>query len=198
MFDLVKQIVGIKTATETKVEQRQRYREQKFRVLEANEERKDQLLDREIENQDMGYFLQPHDYLTGVMEVNDDSSSSDDVLINNNLLHVLSRTAQLLLQINASSSNIQMRNTIHKDRLERSFSALQKCTSSIRQLSKTYNPDSLEEYLNMSERTSREALENFCYGVVQMYEPEYLRRPASTDIQLLNEAHEARHGFPRM
>nr|KAJ0214471.1 hypothetical protein LSAT_V11C400193970 [Lactuca sativa] len=52
------------------------------------------------------------------MEVNDDNSSSEDELINNNLLPVLSRTAQLLLQNNASSSNIQRRNTIHRDRLE--------------------------------------------------------------------------------
>ncbi|XP_023772676.1 glutathione S-transferase T3-like [Lactuca sativa] len=65
MFGLVKQIVGIKTATETEAEQRQRYREQKLRILEANEERKAQLLDREIENQDMEYFLRPHDHLTG-------------------------------------------------------------------------------------------------------------------------------------
>ncbi|CAI9289303.1 unnamed protein product [Lactuca saligna] len=65
MFDLVKQIVGIKTATETEAEQRQRYREQKLCILEANEERKAQLLDREIENQDMEYFLWSHDHLTG-------------------------------------------------------------------------------------------------------------------------------------
>nr|KAJ0227640.1 hypothetical protein LSAT_V11C100018120 [Lactuca sativa] len=53
-----------------------------------------------------------------VMEVNDDSSSSKDELINDNLLLVLSRTAQILLQNNASSSNIQRRNTIHRDCLE--------------------------------------------------------------------------------
>nr|KAJ0190420.1 hypothetical protein LSAT_V11C800414930 [Lactuca sativa] len=65
MFDLVKQIAGIKTATETEAEQRQRYRDKKLRILEANEERKAQLLDREIENQDIEYFLRPHDHLTG-------------------------------------------------------------------------------------------------------------------------------------
>ncbi|KAL7601249.1 uncharacterized protein LOC111897628 [Lactuca sativa] len=53
-----------------------------------------------------------------VMKVKDDSSSSEDELININLLPVLSCTAQLLLQNNASSSNIQRRNTIHRDRLE--------------------------------------------------------------------------------
>ncbi|CAI9290161.1 unnamed protein product [Lactuca saligna] len=64
MFDLLKQIAGIKTATETQAEQRQRYQEQKLRILEASEKRKTQLLDREIENQDMEYFLRPHDHLT--------------------------------------------------------------------------------------------------------------------------------------
>ncbi|XP_023735453.1 uncharacterized protein LOC111883362 [Lactuca sativa] len=81
---------------------------------------------------------------------------------------------------------------------QRSFSTLQKCTSAIRQLAKCYNPYLLDEYLNMSKRTSREALENFFYGVIQMYKVEYLRRPTSTDIQLLYEAHEAKHGFPGM
>ncbi|KAL7613504.1 hypothetical protein Lser_V15G06920 [Lactuca serriola] len=81
---------------------------------------------------------------------------------------------------------------------QRSFSTLQKCTSAIRQLAKGYNPYLLDEYLNMSKRTSREALENFFYGVIQMYKAEYLRRPTSTDIQLLYEAHKAKHGFPGM
>ncbi|KAL7587136.1 hypothetical protein Lser_V15G39111 [Lactuca serriola] len=81
---------------------------------------------------------------------------------------------------------------------QRSFSALQKCTSTIHQFAKSYNTYSLDEYLNMSEITSREALKNFCYGVVQMYKAEYLRRPTSTDIYLLYEAHEARHGFRGM
>nr|KAJ0216836.1 hypothetical protein LSAT_V11C300149450 [Lactuca sativa] len=63
-FSLVKQIAGIKTATETEAEQRQRYREQKLHILEANEQRKAQLLDLEIENQDMKYFLRLHDHLT--------------------------------------------------------------------------------------------------------------------------------------
>nr|KAJ0219676.1 hypothetical protein LSAT_V11C200063800 [Lactuca sativa] len=71
----------------------------------------------------------------------------------------------------------------------RSFNVLQKCTSTLH---------SLDGYLNMSERTSRETLENFCYGVVQMYKSEYLRLPTSINIQLLYEAHEAKHGFPRM
>ncbi|KAI3497107.1 hypothetical protein L1887_39491 [Cichorium endivia] len=78
------------------------------------------------------------------------------------------------------------------------FTGLQKCTSAIRQLGGGSTPDSLDEYLNMSERTSRESLYNFCSGVVQLYGAEYMRRPTSSDIQLLYAAHEAKHGFPGM
>nr|KAJ0188905.1 hypothetical protein LSAT_V11C900473280 [Lactuca sativa] len=54
---------------------------------------------------------------------------------------------------------------------QRSFSALQKCTS---------------------------AHENFCYGVAQMYKAEYFCCLTSIDIQLLYEAYGVRHGFPEM
>ncbi|CAI9290301.1 unnamed protein product [Lactuca saligna] len=57
MFDLVNHIASINTTTNTEAEQRQRYREQKLRIFEANEALKAQLLEREIENQDMEYFL---------------------------------------------------------------------------------------------------------------------------------------------
>ncbi|CAH1432335.1 unnamed protein product [Lactuca virosa] len=65
MFDLVKQIVGIKTTTETEAEQRQRYREQKLCILEANEERKAQLLDREYREPRYGVFFRRDAHLTG-------------------------------------------------------------------------------------------------------------------------------------
>nr|KAJ0203660.1 hypothetical protein LSAT_V11C500271970 [Lactuca sativa] len=67
MFDLVNHIASINTTTNTEAEQRQRYREQKLRIFEANEALKAQLLEREIENQDMEYFLRPHDHLTGAI-----------------------------------------------------------------------------------------------------------------------------------
>ena len=47
----------------------------------------------------------------------------------------------------------------------RGFSPLQKCTSAIRQLAYGVVPDTCDEYLKMSERTSRECLEHFCYGI---------------------------------
>nr|XP_043639416.1 protein ALP1-like [Erigeron canadensis] len=46
------------------------------------------------------------------------------------------------------------------------FSAIQKCTSAIRQLAYGVNSDLLDEYLHMSERTSRESLAHFCSGSI--------------------------------
>nr|XP_043615912.1 uncharacterized protein LOC122587812 [Erigeron canadensis] len=43
--------------------------------------------------------------------------------------------------------------------------ALQKCTAAIRQLAYNVASDLLDEYLQMSERTAREALGHFCSGV---------------------------------
>jgi len=44
------------------------------------------------------------------------------------------------------------------------FTAIQKCTSAVRQLAYGVNSDLLDEYLHMAERTSREALIHFCKG----------------------------------
>ncbi|KAK1425193.1 hypothetical protein QVD17_20539 [Tagetes erecta] len=79
-----------------------------------------------------------------------------------------------------------------------SFSSLQKCTSAIRQLGYGNVPDSLDEYLNMSDRTSRESLQEFCEGVIRLYGKEYLRRPTAHDITILYNHHATRHGFPGM
>ncbi|XP_021980065.1 uncharacterized protein LOC110876196 [Helianthus annuus] len=44
----------------------------------------------------------------------------------------------------------------------RGFTTLQKCTTAIRQLAYGTTPNSLDEYLRMPERTSRECLYKFC------------------------------------
>nr|XP_043617238.1 uncharacterized protein LOC122589057 [Erigeron canadensis] len=53
------------------------------------------------------------------------------------------------------------------------FSPLQRCTSAVRQLGYGSNPDSLDDYLNMSERSSRDTLNAFCDGVIKLYRHEY-------------------------
>lgn len=78
------------------------------------------------------------------------------------------------------------------------FSPLQKCTSAIRQLAYATPPDGLDDYLQMSERSSREILQHFCKWVIKIYGKEYLRRPTLFDVQQLYARHESKHGFPGM
>ncbi|XP_022008224.2 uncharacterized protein LOC110907570 [Helianthus annuus] len=78
------------------------------------------------------------------------------------------------------------------------FTTLQKCTAAIRQLAYGTVADALDEYLQMSARTTRECLYRFFHNVVKLYSKKYLRKPNSYDVQQLYQAHEARHGFPGM
>ncbi|GJT00362.1 hypothetical protein Tco_0821531 [Tanacetum coccineum] len=50
---------------------------------------------------------------------------------------------------------------------------LLKCTSSIHQLAYGVHAEFLDEYMHISERTSRTALDHFCQAVMQIYEPEF-------------------------
>ncbi|GJT38970.1 ALP1-like protein [Tanacetum coccineum] len=76
--------------------------------------------------------------------------------------------------------------------------ALVMCTSTIRQLAYAAVPDSLDEYLQIGEKTSRDCLMHFCNGVIELYGEEYLRRPTQTDVEKLYAFHENKHGFPGM
>lgn len=78
------------------------------------------------------------------------------------------------------------------------FNIFQKCTSAIRQLAYASNADQLDEYLHMGRATSTECLHNFCKCVYYLYNTEYLRRPATKDVQRLVSKHEQIHGFPGM
>ncbi|KAJ9537995.1 hypothetical protein OSB04_030728 [Centaurea solstitialis] len=78
------------------------------------------------------------------------------------------------------------------------FSPLQKCTSAIRQLAYGIAADSTDEYLQMSETTSRECFTNFCQGIIHLYMRKYLRKPTANDVQSLFALHEQQHGLPGM
>ncbi|GJX01505.1 ALP1-like protein [Tanacetum coccineum] len=78
------------------------------------------------------------------------------------------------------------------------ISALVKCTSAIRQLAYAGVLDSLDEYFQIGEKTSRDCLMHFCNGVIELYGEEYLRRPTQTDVEKLYAFHENKHGFPGM
>ncbi|GKE50269.1 hypothetical protein Tco_1481527 [Tanacetum coccineum] len=73
-----------------------------------------------------------------------------------------------------------------------------KCTSAILQLAYSVNAAFLDEYMQISERTSRTALDHFCQAVMDIYGPEYLRKPTLNDIEKVYWHHEEKHGFPRM
>ncbi|GJY70639.1 ALP1-like protein isoform X1 [Tanacetum coccineum] len=72
------------------------------------------------------------------------------------------------------------------------------CTSAIRHLTYDVNASFLDEYMQISERTSRTALDHFCQAVMDVYGPEYLRKPTVTDIEKLYRHHEEKHGFSGM
>ncbi|GJX25603.1 hypothetical protein Tco_0231899 [Tanacetum coccineum] len=57
-----------------------------------------------------------------------------------------------------------------------------KCTSAIRQLAYEVVPDFLDEYLQMSERTSRLSLDHSFTSVMEIFGLEYLRKPTVTDV----------------
>ncbi|GJY10809.1 ALP1-like protein [Tanacetum coccineum] len=78
------------------------------------------------------------------------------------------------------------------------ISGLIKCTSAIRQLAYGVHAEFLDEYMQISERTSRTALDHFCQAVMKIYGPEFLRKPTVIDIEKLYLHHEEKHGFPGM
>nr|XP_043633044.1 uncharacterized protein LOC122604215 [Erigeron canadensis] len=81
---------------------------------------------------------------------------------------------------------------------KRSFLATQKITSAVRQLTTGNAPDEYDEYLCVSARTSREALDHFCDAIIKLYGQEYLRRLTQHDVARKFEAHEAKHHIPGM
>ncbi|GKB65220.1 ribonuclease H-like domain-containing protein [Tanacetum coccineum] len=76
------------------------------------------------------------------------------------------------------------------------ISPLIKCNSAIRQLAYDVNASFLDKNMQISERSSRKVLNHFCQAVMDIYGPEYLRKPTVTDIEKLYWPHKEKHGFP--
>ncbi|XP_071707872.1 uncharacterized protein [Rutidosis leptorrhynchoides] len=74
------------------------------------------------------------------------------------------------------------------------FTTEQKIASALRQLAYGTVADMFDEYLQMSEATSIICLNMFCKCVLELYVDEYLRKPTSSDIARLYNAHEEKHG----
>nr|XP_043619979.1 uncharacterized protein LOC122591811 [Erigeron canadensis] len=108
--------------------------------------------------------------------------------------HRFRMSKMLFLKIvNDSEARFEYFQVRYDGRGKRSFTALQKCTSAIKQLYTGEPPDAYDEYLCIAERTSRESLEYFCDVVIALYKPEFLRKPTSHDVALITQAHEERH-----
>ncbi|GKE48831.1 ALP1-like protein isoform X1 [Tanacetum coccineum] len=76
------------------------------------------------------------------------------------------------------------------------ISMLMKCTSAIRQLACGIVPDFLDEYLQMSTKSSCLSLDHFCTSAMEIFGPKYLRKPTMTDVVKLYRHHEEKHVFP--
>nr|GEW78798.1 hypothetical protein [Tanacetum cinerariifolium] len=78
------------------------------------------------------------------------------------------------------------------------ISLLLKCTFIIRHLTYGVNAGFLDEYLQMSERISCISLDHFCKFVMEIFGPEYLRKPTVTDVEKHLSASRRKARFPRM
>ncbi|GJW76800.1 hypothetical protein Tco_0138482 [Tanacetum coccineum] len=77
-------------------------------------------------------------------------------------------------------------------------SSLLKCTSAIRQLAYCLVRDVLDEYLYMRDKTSRLYLDYFCTSVMEIFRPEYLRKPTMNDVVKLYRHDEETRRVPEM
>ena len=64
------------------------------------------------------------------------------------------------------------------------FSVIMKCTYTIRQLAYGATPDALDEYLQIGLHCARDCLDNFTMCIIDLFMPEYLRKPDYNDIQI--------------
>jgi hypothetical protein len=79
----------------------------------------------------------------------------------------------------------------------RGLSALQKVVAAMRILTYGLPADAIDEYMHITESTTRESLEHFYYVVISAFGKEYLRSPNAADVACLLQEGEA-HGFPGM
>ncbi|XP_021979638.1 uncharacterized protein LOC110875743 [Helianthus annuus] len=76
------------------------------------------------------------------------------------------------------------------------FTGIQKYTSALRILAYGNTTDINDEYLKMGEKTTRDTLEHFCRGIIDVYGARYLRTPTWDDLQKIYEVHSTEHGLP--
>ncbi|KAL6552360.1 hypothetical protein OROHE_007724 [Orobanche hederae] len=79
----------------------------------------------------------------------------------------------------------------------RGLSSIQKITTTLRMLAYGTAADSVDEYIRIGESTTIESLKRFVKAVVEVFGPEYLRRPNMEDTTRLLAVAKQR-GFPGM
>ncbi|KAL6125686.1 hypothetical protein ACLB2K_073740 [Fragaria x ananassa] len=77
------------------------------------------------------------------------------------------------------------------------LSSLQKITAVFRMLAYGVPADALDDYLKIGESTAIRCMKKFCQAIIEVFGPQYLRRPNSDDIARLLYIGEER-GFPGM
>ncbi|GJZ54912.1 hypothetical protein Tco_0610105 [Tanacetum coccineum] len=122
---------------------------------------------------------------------------TDDETEANSLLSGFLIDAVLVIQASTPAIQKYQRSHMVRDRYV-AHDRPSKCTSAIRQLAYAAIPDSLDEYLQIIEKTSLDCLMHFCNGVIELYGEDYLRRPTQIDVEKLYVFHEKKHGFPGM
>nr|GEV62215.1 integrase, catalytic region, zinc finger, CCHC-type, peptidase aspartic, catalytic [Tanacetum cinerariifolium] len=130
---------------------------------------------------------------------------------------------ELVMQLNQGESSRRSRKTINRDRYVAEarlladyfgpspkypdyyfrhatglmgFSVIMKCTSVIRQVAYDTSPDALDEYLQMEKHCARDYLDCFTMCIIDLFTPEFLRKPDVNDVQKLYDAHNRIHGLP--
>ncbi|XP_052621045.1 uncharacterized protein LOC128126912 [Lactuca sativa] len=100
--------------------------------------------------------------------------------------------------VNAFESRYEFFQLRYDARGRRGFTTLQKCAMAIPLMAMGESPDSMDDYMRMSERTTRESLYTLSRGVVETFGDVYLRKPSLHDLQELYVLHEERHEFRGM
>jgi hypothetical protein len=75
------------------------------------------------------------------------------------------------------------------------LTALQKCTTALRQLGYGMAVDTIDEYMKLGKTIILECLEYYCSGIIECFGDEFLCRPTVADIRRLLAKTKER-GFP--